>query len=79
MKLLTNKIQYNAYAGITLVGAKGEALVEGNKIENNEGYGIKVSLANKSKILRNEIKLNQNGIYVASADPQIISNKIDKN
>lgn len=53
--------------------------IEGNKIENNNGAGIKIGIANKASIIRNEIKQNQIGIEVASGEPFIFSNKIDKN
>lgn len=32
--------------------------IEGNKIENNNGAGIKIGIANKSSITKNEIKQN---------------------
>ena len=44
--------------GIHIVGEDFNALVEGNKIENNSGPGIKIGIANKSTIVRNEIKQN---------------------
>lgn len=64
-----------------------------NRIENNNGPGIKIGIANKAKvkgiliilwlilvkIVKNTIKLNQDGIYVTSADPHIFKNKIEKN
>jgi F-box protein 11 len=33
-------------------------MIEGNKIENNNGPGVRIGIANKSSIVRNEIKLN---------------------
>ena len=50
-----------------------------NRIENNNGPGIKIGIANKAKIVKNTIKLNQDGIHVISADPHIFKNKIEKN
>jgi len=65
--------------GILLQGGDCNASIEGNKIENNTGAGIKVGLASKPIISNNEIKLNQVGIDVVSAEPIITKNKIEKN
>ena len=54
-------------------------LIENNKIENNNGSGVKIGIANKAKIIKNEIKLNQIGIEVISGEPYIFNNIIDKN
>jgi F-box protein 11 len=54
-------------------------LIEGNKIEHNQGPGIKIGIANKTSIIRNEIRQNQNGIEFISADPYIYMNKIVEN
>ena len=43
------------------------------------GVGIKIGMANKSCIIRNEIISNLNGVEVVSADPFIFANKIEKN
>jgi len=54
-------------------------LLEGNKIERNNGPGIRIGISNKSNILRNEIRLNKPGIELISGDPYIFENKIEKN
>ena len=69
---------HNHY-GVVCVGADSQIILEGNRIENNKGPGIKVGIANKSQILRNDIIKNFVGIEVIAADPFIFSNKIDKN
>jgi len=65
--------------GIHAVGADFQPIIEANRIENNEGSGIKVGIANRAKIVGNEIKTNACGIEVFSADPFIFNNRIDKN
>ncbi len=61
-------------------GEDNTAVIEGNRIESNQfGPGVKIGIANKSSIIRNEIKLNKIGIEVVSGDPFIFNNKIDKN
>lgn len=54
-------------------------MIEASRIENNDGPGIKVGIGNKAKIIGNEIKTNQVGVEVLSADPFIFNNRIDKN
>lgn len=61
------------------MGADSVPIVEQCRIENNDGPGIKVGIANKAKIVGNDIKTNTIGIEVLSADPFIFNNKIDKN
>ena len=58
IRILNNKIVYNTRVGIHCVGENSEVFMEGNKIESNMGPGIKIGIANKSKIVRNEIKNN---------------------
>lgn len=54
-------------------------LLEGNKIERTNGPGIRIGIANKASILRNDIRLNKPGIEIISGDPYVFENKIDKN
>lgn len=62
-------------------------MIEANRIENNDGPGIKVGIGNRylillferAKIVGNEIKTNVCGIEVLSGDPFIFNNRIDKN
>ncbi|KAL4497849.1 hypothetical protein ABPG72_000604 [Tetrahymena utriculariae] len=79
IKITNSKIYKNSKIGIHCVGEDGEVLIEGNKIENNNGSGIKIGIANKTSIIKNEIKQNQVGVEVISGEPFIFSNKIDKN
>jgi len=52
------KVVFNSKAGIHVIGQDSNCLIEGNKIEHNAGAGIKIGIANKSSIVRNEIRLN---------------------
>lgn len=79
MELKYNKIVFNNKCGIHVVGHDSSVLIEANKIENNNGEGIIIGIANKTRILRNEIMLNLVGIQVIAGDPLIFCNKIDKN
>ena len=58
VKIMNSKIVYNTRVGIHCVGEDAEAQIEGNKIENNMGPGVKIGIANKTQIVRNEIKNN---------------------
>lgn len=79
IKIMNSKILFNGKCGIHCVGEDGSPIIESNKIENNNGPGVKIGIANKARVVRNEIKLNQQGIEVVSGDPFIFHNKIDKN
>ncbi|KRX05550.1 Pectin lyase fold/virulence factor [Pseudocohnilembus persalinus] len=79
VKILNSKVIFNKKVGIHVIGNDSNPLIEGNKIEHNQGSGIKIGIANKTLIARNEIKLNQIGVEVVSGEPTIIINKIDKN
>ena len=58
--------------GIYCFGRDGRIKIENNVIEkNNGGPGIKVGIANKCKIIGNDIRENYTGIEVASSDPLI--------
>jgi len=76
---MNSKIISNKRVGIHCVGEDAVPMIEANRIENNDGPGIKVGIANKAKIVGNDIKLNKVGIEVLSGDPFIFNNKIDKN
>ena len=76
---MNSKIISNKKVGIHCVGEDAVPMIEANRIENNDGPGIKVGIANKAKIVGNDIKLNKVGIEVLSGDPFIFNNKIDKN
>jgi F-box protein 11 len=56
VKIVNCKISSNSKVGILCVGEDGAPILEGNKIENNAGPGIRVGIANKATIVRNEIK-----------------------
>jgi F-box protein 11 len=79
VKIINNTIIFNGKVGIHCVGEDGMPSIENNIIENNNGSGVKIGLANKAKIIVNQIKLNQDGIEVISAEPYIFNNIIDKN
>lgn len=79
IKIANCKIVFNDIVGVHLVGEDSSPNLENNRIENNNGPGIKVGIATKAKIVKNTIKLNQDGIHVMSADPHIFKNKIEKN
>lgn len=88
---MSSKIVSNKRVGIHCVGADSQPMIEANRIENNDGPGIKVGIGNRlfilyiyiyifrCKIVGNEIKTNVVGIEVLSADPFIFNNRIDKN
>jgi len=46
------------------VGDEATPHIEGNRIENNEGAGIKIGIANKSTVVKNSLKLNHEGILI---------------
>ena len=79
IKISNSKIMFNQVCGINIVGAESCAILEANKIENNEGPGVRLSLTNKSKLIKNEFRLNQNGIEAISCEPIIAYNIIEKN
>ena len=79
VKILGSKIIFNGKAGIHCVGENGTVAIEQNHIDNNNGSGVKIGIANKAKLIRNEIKLNQNGVEVISGEPYIFNKLIDKN
>ena len=55
---MNSRILFNTICGIHCVGEENACQIESNKIENNFGPGVKVGIANKAKISKNEIKLN---------------------
>ncbi|EGR30705.1 hypothetical protein IMG5_125070, partial [Ichthyophthirius multifiliis] len=79
IKILNTKILQNDKVGIQCQGVDSRAVIEGNRIERTKGPGIRTGIANKSSIVRNEIRLNSPGIEIISSDPYIMDNKIDKN
>lgn len=79
VKIIQSRVIFNGKVGIHCVGENGQPSIEHNKIENNNGSGVKVGIANKAKLIRNEIKLNQNGVEIISGEPYIFNNIIDKN
>eukprot|EP01017_Pseudomicrothorax_dubius_P037831 TRINITY_DN5597_c0_g1_i1.p1 TRINITY_DN5597_c0_g1~~TRINITY_DN5597_c0_g1_i1.p1 ORF type:complete len:544 (+),score=130.28 TRINITY_DN5597_c0_g1_i1:50-1681(+) len=79
VNISSSKILFNDMLGIQCLGAEAAPAIESCKIENNNGPGISVGISNQATIQKNEIRLNKYGIEVLSADPLIISNKIDKN
>ena len=44
---MNSKIIQNKKAGIHVVGAEFQPMIEANRIENNDGPGIKVGIGNK--------------------------------
>lgn len=58
IKITDSKIMFNQVCGINIVGDEGAPLIEGNKIENNEGPGVRISITSKTKLIKNEFKLN---------------------
>lgn len=53
VKIINNTIIFNGKVGIHCVGEDGMPSIENNIIENNNGSGIKIGLANKAKIILN--------------------------
>jgi len=58
IKVCNSKIVYNGKVGIHCVGEDSSPLIEGNKIENNNGPGVKIGIASKARAIRNDIRLN---------------------
>lgn len=79
IKIMNSKIVNNIRLGIIVTGADSEVILEGNKIENNFGVGLKVGLGNKCLAIKNEFRQNICGIEVISAEPLIYNNIIEKN
>lgn len=79
IKIVNTKVFLNDIIGILCQGIDSVVFLEGNKIEKNNGPGIRIGISNKTSIMRNEIRLNKPGIEIISGDPYIFENKIDKN
>jgi F-box protein 11 len=58
VNVINSKIVFNSRCGLHLGGDDANCLIEGNKIEHNSGAGVKIGIANRSTIIRNEIKMN---------------------
>lgn len=50
IKIMNSKILFNGKCGIHCVGEDGSPIIESNKIENNNGGGIKIGIANKARV-----------------------------
>jgi F-box protein 11 len=79
IKIQQCEVFFNDKVGIHVVGGDSEPFIHLNKIFQNNGPGIKLSMAVKAVILSNQIKLNMNGIEYQYADPQIFRNLIERN
>lgn len=66
----------NTKFGILCKNQDAAAVVQHNKIMQNEGPGILIIDGNISKIKENEIKYNEVGIEVLDSSPHIIKNKV---
>ena len=58
---MNSKILFNGACGIHCIGEEGQPSIDYNKIENNNGPGIKIGIANKAKVLIKTIF--NDGIY----------------
>jgi len=79
VRIANSKIVFNDIVGVHFVGEDSSPSLGNNRIENNNGPGIKIGIANKAKVIKNIVKLNMDGIHITSADPHIFKNKIEKN
>ena len=66
----------NSEFGILCKNQDAAAVIQHNKIMQNEGPGIMIIDGNVSKIKENEIKYNEVGIEVMDSSPLILKNKI---
>ncbi len=47
---MSSKILFNGKVGVHCVGEDGVPTLENNKIENNNGPGIKIGIASKARV-----------------------------
>ncbi len=72
-------ILYNKKCGISLTGDSAEPILEDLIVDNNDGPGIKIGIANKANIIGCTLRYNQYGIEMISSEPLLKHNIIQRN
>ena len=75
-RMINSKIIYNDKVGISCVGDNAETRIEDCLIDNNNGPGIKIGIANRANIVGCTINYNTYGIEMISCEPLIKQNII---
>lgn len=70
-RMIKGRIHLNDKVGISLVGDSSEPVVEDVIVDNNNGPGIKIGIANKANIVDCTFRYNTYGIEMISCEPII--------